>query len=222
MAALRSISVHPRLDTSSLALAAAELARRDARLGAILERHGTPPLWGRPPGFRTLVRLILEQQVSLASGRAAYLRLERLAGDVTPERIALLSEARLRGAGLTRQKAAFIRTLALAVAGGSFVPGRVARMADDEARAALMELHGVGPWTADVYLLMALRRPDAWPAGDLALQIAAREALRLRARPDHDALQRLGERWRPYRAVAARLLWHHYLRTKRQGPLAVS
>ena len=213
---MRSITVPPRLDTRTLALAAAELARRDARLAAIVERHGTPPLWGRPPGFRTLVKLILEQQVSLASGRAAYLRLARAAGDVTPERVALLSEARLRAAGLTRQKAAFVRLLARAVAAGAFSPAAVGRMSDEDARAALMELHGVGPWTADVYLLMALRRPDAWPAGDLALQIAAREALRLRATPDHDALHRLGERWRPYRAVAARILWHHYLSTPRR------
>ncbi len=212
----RSIDMRPRLDTESLALASAELTRRDDRLGAIVERHGIPPLWARRPGFPTLVRVILEQQVSLASGRAAFARLEAAVGAVTPERVAAAGPARLRSAGLTRQKAAYVRGLALAVARGAFDPAALARMTDDEARGALMALHGVGRWTADVYLLMALRRPDVWPSGDLALATAAREALRLRALPGAAALDRLGERWRPYRAVAARILWHHYLSTPRR------
>lgn len=211
-----SIVVRPLLDTASLALASAELARRDVRLGGIVERHGTPPLWARRPGFATLVRLILEQQVSLASGRAAFARLEAAVGAVTPEHVAAAGPRRLRTAGLTRQKAAYVHGLAHAVTGGTFDPAALARMDDDGARTALMALHGVGRWTADVYLLMALRRPDAWPSGDLALAIAAWEVLRLRAVPGIHALDRLGERWRPYRAVAARILWHHYLRTPRR------
>jgi len=207
-----------RLTESTLAQATRVLARRDAVLRAIVRRHGPAPMWGRRAGFATLVQIILEQQVSLASGRAAFARLERAAGDATPERIAALRPAQLRAAGLTRQKAEYVSLLARATVAGTFAPARVARLADDEARAALVALKGIGPWSADVYLLMALRRADAWPSGDLALQIAAKEVLRLRSLPDARALDALGERWRPWRAVAARLLWHHYLRTRTSRP----
>jgi len=179
-------------------------------------------MWGRRAGFATLVQIILEQQVSLASGRAAFLRLERAAGEATPERISAMTVAQLRAAGITRQKAEYVSLLARATASGSFDPRRVARLADDEARTALVALKGIGPWSADVYLLMALRRADAWPSGDLALQIAAKEVLRLRSLPDATRMEALGERWRPWRAVAARLLWHHYLSTPRVRAIARS
>ena len=214
-----------RLTEASLATATRALARRDAVLRAIVRRHGPAPMWGRRAGFATLVQIILEQQVSLASGRAAFLRLVAVAGDASPETIAALPLARLRAAGLTRQKAEYVSLLARATVAGTFDPSRVARLADDDARAALVSLKGIGPWSADVYLLMALRRADAWPAGDLALQIAAREVLKLQKLPNADVMERLGERWRPWRAVAARLLWHHYLstpRTRSIGPSASS
>jgi DNA-3-methyladenine glycosylase II len=208
----------PRLTTTTLREAVADLRRRDPALDRVVARHGLPPLWGRPPGFATLVQIILEQQVSLASGRAGFARLQVLAGPVTPDRVAALGPARLRGAGLTRQKAEYIHLLARAVADGSFDPARVARMSDDEAHAALVVLKGIGPWSATIYLLMALRRADVWPSSDLALAIAAKEVKRLRALPDAAALERVGERWRPWRAVAARILWHHYLSTPRRRP----
>lgn len=211
-----------RLTELSLASATRALARRDAVLGAIVRRHGPAPMWGRRAGFATLVQIILEQQVSLASGRAAFARLERVAGEATPERIAALRPSRLRAAGLTRQKAEYVSLLARATVAGTFDPTRVARLSDEDARAALVSLKGIGPWSADVYLLMALRRADAWPSGDLALQIAAREVLRLRAHPDATRMETLGERWRPWRAVAARLLWHHYLSTPRVRAIARS
>lgn len=211
-----------RLTEATLAHATRVLARRDATLGAIVRRHGPAPMWGRRAGFETLVQIILEQQVSLASGRAAFARLRRAAGDTTPERIAALRPAQLRAAGLTRQKAEYVSLLARATVAGTFDTARVARLADDDARAALIALKGVGPWSADVYLLMALRRADAWPSGDLALQIAAKELLRLPSLPDARALDALGERWRPWRAVAARLLWHHYLSTPRVRAIARS
>lgn len=205
-----------RLTSDLLASGARALARRDAALAAVVARHGIPPMWGRRAGFATLVQIVLEQQVSLASGRAAFARLVALAGEATPERIAALSEARLRTAGLTRQKAAYIRELALATLDGRFDPPRLARMDDDDAREALLALHGIGRWTADIYLLMALRRADVWPSGDLAIAIAAREVKGLRRVPTADELDRLAEPWRPWRAVAARILWHHYLSTPRR------
>lgn len=206
-----------RLTRESLLVAVEEL-RRDPVLAGIAERHGPPPLWARRPGFPTLVQIILEQQVSLASGRAAFDRLVGAVGTPTPERVAAAAPSRLRRAGLTRQKAGYIRSLARAIVDGTFDPVRVARAGDDDAREMLDALPGIGRWSADVYLLMALRRADVWPAGDLALQIAAREVLRLRSVPTAAKLDGIGERWRPYRAVAARMLWHHYLSTPRVRP----
>jgi DNA-3-methyladenine glycosylase II len=204
-----------RLTTDILAEGVAELARRDRHLAAVVARHGAPPLWDRPPGFETLVQIILEQQVSLASGRAAYARLERVAGAVTPELVARLDDAALQGAGLTRQKASYIRGLAEAIVAGEFDPDSLAALDDEDARTALIKLRGVGAWTADIYLLMALGRSDIWPSGDLALVAAIREVKRMRSIPSADRLGRITRAWRPWRAVAARVLWHHYLSTPR-------
>jgi DNA-3-methyladenine glycosylase II len=207
-----------QLTADTLAEGVAELARRDPHLAAVVARHGAPPLWDRPPGFGTLVQIILEQQISLSAGRAAYLRLERLAGGVMPERVAALSEADLRGAGLTRQKSAYIRDIARAIVAGDFDPDGLASLDDEEARAALIKLRGVGTWTADIYLLMALGRADIWPSGDLALVAAMREVKRLRSLPSLDRIGRITRAWSPWRAVAARVLWHHYLSTPRSRP----
>src|SRR5712691_8724167 len=207
-----------QLTADTLAEGVAELSRRDPHLAAVVARHGAPPLWDRPPGFETLVQIILEQQISLSAGRAAYGRLEWLAGAVTPERVAALTEADLRGAGLTRQKSAYIRGLAQAIVAGEFDPDRLADLDDEGARAALIKLRGVGAWTADIYLLMALGRADIWPSGDLALVAAIREVKRMRSLPSSDRIGRVTNAWRPWRAVAARLLWHHYLSTPRSRP----
>jgi DNA-3-methyladenine glycosylase II len=207
--------VQHRLTAETLAEGIADLRRRDAHLAAVVERFGSPPLWDRPPGFATLVQIILEQQVSLSAGRAAYGRLERLAGDVAPECVAALSEAELRTAGLTRQKSAYIRALAQAIVAGEFDPDGLAALDDDDARGALIKLKGVGAWTADIYLLMALGRADIWPSGDLALVAAIREVKRLRSLPSSDRIGRITRAWSPWRAVAARVLWHHYLSTPR-------
>jgi DNA-3-methyladenine glycosylase II len=207
-----------QLTTDTLAKGVAELSRRDPHLAAVVARHGAPPLWDRPPGFETLVQIILEQQISLSAGRAAYGRLERLAGAVTPERVAALTEAELRSAGLTRQKSAYVRDLAQAIVAGEFDPNDLAEMDDDAAREALIKLRGIGAWTANIYLLMALGRADIWPSGDLALVAAIREVKRMRSLPSPDRIGRVTNAWRPWRAVAARVLWHHYLSTPRSRP----
>jgi DNA-3-methyladenine glycosylase II len=199
------------LDAAGLRLGVAELAARDPALAGIVRRHGQPPLWPREPGFETLVRIVLEQQVTLDSGRAAFERLVRAAGRASPEAIAALDEAALRAAGITRQKSRYLVGLARMIVAGGLDLETIAVLADDEARVALMSVPGIGSWTADVYLLLALRRPDAWPSGDIALAAAARDALGLDRRPDAFELTRLAEAWRPWRAVAARLLWHDYL-----------
>lgn len=191
--------------------AVTELAQRDPDLGAVVARHGPPPLWAREPGFPTLVLLILEQQVSLASARAAYNRLEAATGTVTPAGLLALSDAELRAAGFSRQKTGYARALAQAILDGAFDPDGLADLDDDGVRCELTSLKGIGPWTAEIYLLMVLRRPDAWPAGDLALATAAQQVKGLAARPSPAELVELAEAWRPWRAAAARILWHHYL-----------
>jgi DNA-3-methyladenine glycosylase II len=203
------------LSSSSLRVALAEIGARDPDLAAVVERYGPPPLWARRPGFSTLMRIILEQQVSLRSAAAAYARLQAVAGRVTPARVASIGERELRAAGLTRQKAAYCRGLASAVVVGGLDLGRLDGLPDDEVRSALVELPGIGPWTADIYLLMALRRPDVWPKGDLALARALQRVKRLRRAPAEDRMARIARTWAPWRAVAARVLWHFYLSSSR-------
>ena len=188
-----------------------DLVARDTDLAAVIDRHGPPPLWGRSPGFATLVRIILEQQVSLASARAVYGRLHHTVGRVTPHAIAHATDARLRRAGLTRQKAAYCRSLALAIVERRLDLASLAQQDDAVVETTLQGHRGIGPWTTDIYLLMALRRPDVWPRGDLALAKAAQRVKRLRSLPDSRRLAAMAQAWAPWRAVAARILWHEYL-----------
>lgn len=210
---MRADSATPvrRLDEELLARGVEELIARDADLAAVVERCGPPPLWSRPPGFATLVRIVLEQQVSLVSARAVYERLEASLGGVSPERLAAVGERGLRQHGLTRQKASYCHGIATAVHTGRLDLAAVARLDDEAAHEALTALRGIGPWTAAIYLLMALGRPDVWPLGDLALVKAVQQVKALDTPPDRDGFLRLGDPWRPWRAVAARILWQHYL-----------
>jgi DNA-3-methyladenine glycosylase II len=202
------------LTDRSLRSAARRLAGSDPALGASVDRYGPPPLWAREPGFGTLVHLILEQQVSLASAQAAFDRLAAALGDrIDPTGLLRLSDTQLREIGFSRQKAGYARGLATAVLDGFDLSG-LGALDDDEVRASLTGLKGVGRWTADVYLTMCLLRPDVWPRGDLALATSAHAVLGLDGRPGDDDLAALASRWRPYRAVAARILWHDYLRRR--------
>jgi DNA-3-methyladenine glycosylase II len=199
------------LDEQNLPVALAELAARDADLAAVLAKLGPPPLWAREPGFPTLIHIILEQQVSLASARAAFDRLRTAADPLTPLNLLQLDDAALRAIGFSRQKAGYARHLALALAEGRLDLAALAELDDETVRSALTALKGIGPWTADIYLLMALRRPDVWPAGDLGLQIGLQRVKQLERRPTPQEMMILAEPWRPWRAVAARLFWHYYL-----------
>jgi DNA-3-methyladenine glycosylase II len=203
------------LDQHTLERAVAELAAGDQALAGIVARHGPPPLWARPAGFETLVAIVLEQQVSLASGAAALERLRRAAGAIGPAEIVALGEDGARAAGQTRQKARYVVGLAEAALDGRLDPAAIAAAADDEARASLTALLGIGRWTADIYLLMALGRPDVWPEGDLALATAMRRALELPGIPGAAMQRTVAARWSPWRAVAARILWHAYLAGER-------
>lgn len=196
---------------NQLAEGTAILSAQDPDLAATVRRFGPPPMWARKPGFATLLQIILEQQVSLASARAAYDRLRAVIPAVTPENFLTLDDATLRKAGFSRQKAGYGRSLASALVGGSFDLAVIAELPDDQARDTLIGLRGVGPWTADTYLLIALGRPDVWPAGDIALQAAVRDVKGMPTRPSHGEMVAVAEAWRPWRSVAARILWFHYL-----------
>lgn len=207
----------PRVLTqASLRLGALKLADADPDLGGILERLGPPPLWGRRPGFSALVRIILEQQVSLAAAAAVYRRLWTHLGGMTPEGIYSMRVSGLREFGLTRQKAGYCYGLAALVLGGSLDLTALARGPDDLGRKVLLRVPGLGPWSVDIYYLMALRRPDVWPQGDLALAAALRQVKRLDDLPTLDEQQTLASLWAPWRSVAARLLWAHYLASRGQ------
>ncbi len=168
-------------------------------------------MWVREPGFGTLVHIILEQQVSLASARAAFDRLCDAVPELTPSEFLKLDDVALRAIGFSRQKMRYCRTAASSIEDGSFDIDGLDRLNDDDARRELVRLPGIGSWTSDIYLLMALRRPDAWPVGDLAIASATQALLGLDERPDAAELERIGEAWRPWRAVAARVIWHSYL-----------
>ncbi len=193
------------------------LAARDADLARVIAHHSPPPLWRREACFATLVRIILEQQVSLASARAVFERLAVMVVPFSPARFRRLEKGALRGAGLTRQKSAYTRSLAEAIATGRLRLKSLPEMPDAAVRQALMQIKGIGPWTADIYLLMALKRPDIWPRGDLALNSALKSLKNLKGSPSEAALTAIADRWRPWRAVAARILWHCYLSTRGQA-----
>src|SRR5215207_1509655 len=180
-------------------------------LAGIHATYGDPPLWRRAAGFPTLVHIILEQQVSLKSAKAMLVRLEAAIQPFTPLRFLEVGDAYLRGLGVTRQKSAYLLDLSAAIVNGELNFTNLARMRDDEVRLALTRIKGIGSWSADVYLLMAMRRADIWPAGDLALAVAMKDLMGLTKRPGPIELEQLAERWRPHRAVAARMLWQYYL-----------
>lgn len=188
-----------------------ELARRDGDLARILETHGYPPRWHREPGFPTLLHIILEQQVSLASAKAAFEKLRQRLGDITPGAFLSLSDEELKACFFSRQKTRYGRALADAVAGGRLDLERLAHQPDAAVRAALVQLPGIGTWTADVYLMMALRRPDVFPLGDLAAVNSLKSLKRLPRDAPRETLAAIAETFRPYRTAATFLLWHHYL-----------
>jgi len=204
------------LTRESLAAGVRALARRDPDLAALAARQGLPPMWARRPGFATLLHIVLEQQVSIAAARTLFCRVRAALGGMTPELVAARGPRGLHRLGLTRQKASYWHDLALATRAGELDLGALARAPDSDARAKLLSLRGVGPWSADIYFLMALRRPDVWPTGDLALAQALAAVKRLAKRPDHQLQHEISAVWAPWRSVAARLLWHYYLTQRRR------
>lgn len=186
------------------------LVAADPDLAAIEAAAGPLPWRRRPPGFPGLLQAIVGQQISNQAAAAIWARLAAVPGAVTPPGLLALDDDALRAAGLSRPKVAHARSLATAFADGTLDADRLAAQPDDDAIAAIASVRGMGSWSAEVYLLFALERPDVFPAGDLALAAAAAAIKRLPARPGPKPLRALAETWRPWRGLAARLLWHHW------------
>lgn len=186
------------------------LVRIDERLAEVVEKAGPVPLRRRTPGFEGLARTIVAQMVSKAAAAAIWERLVEEAAGCAPARVAALSDAQCRRIGLSRSKEATLKGAAEAVQSGRLDPRALCDMPAEAAIAAMTALKGIGVWTAEVYLLFCAGHGDVFPAGDLALRKAAGHALRLRGRPEEKTLREIAARWRPWRSVAARLLWEYY------------
>src|SRR6266567_2639325 len=209
---------HIRTETD-LDMALAALTAADPRFAALIARAGRPPLRRRPDGFAGLAATVVSQQLSTASAGAIWARLAAAFDPLEPQAIMRARPVRLARLGLSAPKIRALKEIARAVAGGRLALASLADIDAEEAHAALTAIHGIGPWTADIYLLSCLGHADAWPAGDLALQEAARLAFALPARPTTKEMGPLAEGWRPWRAIAARLLWTYYRAVKRREGL---
>jgi len=187
-----------------------QLASQDADLAAIITAYGYPPMWSRPNTFETLVHIILEQQVSLASALSALNKLKERVQELTPSRLLLLTDEEMRACYCSRQKTLYIKYLAEALLSGQLNLTELEQLPNDEIRAKLVTLKGIGNWTIDVYLMFVLQRADIFPAGDLA---AVNAFKRVKGLPgiSKEEIIILAAQWQPYRTVATMLLWHYYL-----------
>jgi DNA-3-methyladenine glycosylase II len=199
------------LDPATFGQAASELASRDPDLAGIRSAWGDPPFWTHTRGFPGIVISILAQQVSLESADAAYSKLERVVPEITPQQFLSLDDHALKKVGFSRQKASYVSGIAQGILEGTVDLHALESLSNEHARTSLLGLKGVGPWTADAYLLFAMRRADAWPSGDLALQKAIQDVKSLPAMPTPEQADAIADQWRPWRAVAARMLWYQYL-----------
>lgn len=191
-----------------------KLAKRDPDLASIIEQYGYPPMWTRPASFQTLILFILEQQVSLASAYAAFKKLKEKIGYVTPQKILLLTDDELRACYFSRQKIIYARELANAILSKQIILKKFLTAPDDAIREKMITIKGIGNWTIDVYLMHALQRTDLFPLGDLALLNSLREVKLLPKGISKEEMQKIAEPWRPYRTIAAMILWHAYIQKR--------
>jgi DNA-3-methyladenine glycosylase II len=188
-----------------------KLSKKDAHLKGIITTHGHPPLWKRKHGFETLIHIILEQQVSLASAKAALNKLKEKIGTVTPAKISALTDAELKACYFSRQKIIYAKHLAAAISSRQLNLEQLANAPDEVVRTELKKIKGIGDWTVDVYLMMVLQRTDLFPLGDIALVNSLKEIKLLPKHTTKEELLMIAEQWKPYRTVAAFMLWHSYL-----------
>lgn len=191
-----------------------KLASSDPDLKAIIKRHGHPPMWTRPASFQTLILTILEQQVSLAAAYAAFKKLKAKIGYVTPKKMLALSDEELRSCYFTRQKTVYVRELANAIVKRQLVLKKLIPLHEEEIRLQLKKIKGIGDWTVDVYLMHALQRTDLFPLGDIALVNSLKHTKQLAADTSKESMLEIAEHWRPYRTIAAMILWHDYIKRR--------
>jgi DNA-3-methyladenine glycosylase II len=191
-----------------------QLCKKDKHLKAIIREHGYPPMWTRPARFQTLVLIILEQQVSLAAAYAAYKKLRQKIGLVTPDKIVRLSDEELRACYFTRQKTGYTRLLAEAVLNKKLNLKKLSNLPDEAIREILKKHKGIGDWSVDVYLMHALQRTDLFPLGDIALVNSLKQIKQLHPSVTKDEMLAIAEPWRPYRTIAAMILWHDYIKKR--------
>ena len=188
-----------------------QLAADDGVLKDIIDRYGYPPFWSRDNSFETLVHIILEQQVSLASALSALNKLKEQIQEITPSRVLMLTDEELKACYFSRQKTVYVKYLAEALLSGQLSLQQLETLPDDEIRNELTALKGIGNWTVDIYLLMVLHRTNIFPIGDLAIVNAMKRLKPLPPATTKEHLLKIAEQWQPYRSVAAMLLWHYYL-----------
>jgi DNA-3-methyladenine glycosylase II len=205
------------LTAETFAMGLQTLIKGDPDLGHIISTYGPPPLWSREPGFASLLLIILEQQVSVTSAHRVFDRLNEIVSPFSAARLLEIDDATLKSAGLTRQKLTYCKQLSEAVVNGQLALDAFNEMADGEVRRELMGIKGIGPWTADIYLLLALKRQDVLPVGDLAVTVAIKEIKRLTKMPSKEEMLAISVIWQPWRAIATRILWHYYLSTRRKS-----
>jgi DNA-3-methyladenine glycosylase II len=208
--------IHKTIDEDNISEISEQLAKQDSNLNQIFEKHGTPPLWKRNEGFETLVHIILEQQVSLASAKACLDKLAISIDKITPQNFIKLTDEELKSIGFSRQKTSYCRGLSEAILTKTIDLHSMQMLPNAEVKIELKSLKGIGDWTADIYLLMAMSRADVMPKGDLALHIAWRKLTDLEQNPTSDEFLEIAEKWTPYRSVAARMLWHFYLSERKK------
>ena len=192
-----------------------QLALTDPHLDQIIKTHGYPPFWSRTNSFESLVHIILEQQVSLASALSALNKLRERVQEITPARILLLTDEEMRACYVSRQKSSYLKYLAEALLSGQLKLDDFWHLSDEEVRSQLVALKGIGNWTADVYLMFALQRADIFPIGDLAAVNALKRVKQLPAETTREEMLEITTQWQPYRTLAAMLLWHFYLSSPR-------
>lgn len=181
---------------------------------SIIKRFGYPPLWSRAASFASLIHIILEQQVSLASAKAAFDKLKATIGQITPKKLLLLNDTEMRACYFSRQKTIYARELATAIVSKKIDLKKLSHLPDEEIRRSLKTVKGIGDWTVDVYLLFCLQRTDVFPTGDLAMINAFKQIKDLPQTCTKETILELAESWRPHRSIATMLLWHHYIKIR--------
>ncbi|MGZ8550966.1 MAG: DNA-3-methyladenine glycosylase family protein [Chitinophagaceae bacterium] len=190
------------------------LSKKDMHLKNIVRQYGYPPMWTRPANFQTLILIILEQQVSLASAKAAFLKLKEKLGTITPGKLLQLTDAELKACYFSRQKIVYARHLATAIVSKQLNLEKLSLLPDEKIREELKRIKGIGDWTVDIYLLFALQRTDIFPTGDLAMMNAFKEIKQLEKQVSKEEVIVLSQNWKPHRSVATMMLWHYYIQKR--------